>query len=272
MSIYVIVLVLGLILLLVLIVRLTASRCRNKSNADTFDIVKRVGLVYTDSSTIEKIYKMVYEVTRLMDTHEINYWAEGGTLLGAVRHSGIIPWDEDADLQILDTDEHKIVGLGKSLDKSGYEITKTWWGYKIFPKDGKTVVSEKNKDILYDWKFPGLDIFVVTVQENDSGHQVLRYKYTSKYPEVRELFDRCWSYYKDIFPLKKYKFGSFEINGPNNPYTYLNACYGNDWFNVAFMQYNHESETPYKDTVKVYLNNNDRVAARPFFPRTASDY
>jgi lipopolysaccharide cholinephosphotransferase len=221
---------------------------------DNFEVMQREGLIYTDENTIIKLYKMIYIVDRLFKIYNIDYWAEGGTLLGAIRHQGIIPWDEDADLQILDRDEGKIEWIRSSLTKFGYEIMKTWWGYKISPRDGSIVKG-------FNWKYPGLDIFVVTVVKDLNDNDVLRYKY----PQAQEYFKRCWSYYGDIFPLKRYKFGSFEINGPNNPYTYLSSCYGSDWYDVAYMEYNHEREMPYKK-VKINLTDDDRVPAIPLYP------
>lgn len=230
------------------------QRAMSKSLVDNFEIIKRNGLIYTNQNTIKQLYKMTYVVGRILHIYNIDYWAEGGTLLGAVRHKGIIPWDEDADLQIMDKDEWKIELIKEPLERFGYEIIKTWWGYKIFPQDGKKIKG-------YNSKYPGLDIFVATIVEDKDGNKIIKYQY----PIAQEYFGRCWSYYKDIYPIKKYKFGSFTINGPNNPHTYLNSCYGTDWNDVAYMQYDHENEVPYKK-IKINLSEHDRVPGIPFYP------
>jgi hypothetical protein len=61
-------------------------------------------------------------VTELLTHEGITWWADYGTVLGAVRHGGMVPWDKDTDLGVLESDRGKIMDLGRRLKRAGLEF------------------------------------------------------------------------------------------------------------------------------------------------------
>jgi len=81
---------------------------------------------YTVSSTIKKTWAIQLDLMRiLMDVcqqHKLKIWAIGGTLLGAVRHHGFIPWDDDMDFIMPRNDFDKLMKLGPLVFPKPYYL------------------------------------------------------------------------------------------------------------------------------------------------------
>lgn len=70
---------------------------------------------------------------QLCDKHKLNYFVIGGTLLGAVRHHGFIPWDDDIDVGMPRKDYDKLLKFAKELPAplvlEDYHFTKGFRSY-----------------------------------------------------------------------------------------------------------------------------------------------
>lgn len=64
--------------------------------------------------------KLLEELTKICDKNKISFWLQSGTLLGAVRHGGFIPWDDDMDIGMMREDLYKLIDILK--DNKDYTV------------------------------------------------------------------------------------------------------------------------------------------------------
>lgn len=61
---------------------------------------------------------LLKELDYVCKENNLQYWLDGGTLLGAIRHKGFIPWDDDIDVAMLRDDYEKIIDAFKKSSRN----------------------------------------------------------------------------------------------------------------------------------------------------------
>ena len=76
-----------------------------------------------DSTLFKKKILETFKYTqKLLERHNLKYIACGGTVLGAIRHQGFIPWDDDIDIYMPREDYNKLIQLNIESEKEGFQI------------------------------------------------------------------------------------------------------------------------------------------------------
>ena len=114
-----------------------------------------------------RMLELLEAVDKVCKKHDIPYWLSSGTLIGAARHQGFIPWDDDLDIEMLRSDYLRLIEvLPKELpDKYALQTHETDPNYIfIYGKlrDKNSYLEETNS---YDriWQYQGIyiDIFLL---------------------------------------------------------------------------------------------------------------
>jgi phosphorylcholine metabolism protein LicD len=171
--------------------------------------------VNTDKKYIKHLYRCFYDLHNFFVKNNITYFASGGSILGAIRHKGIIPWDDDVDVEVSYRDIPKIFELKKHLLKAGYKIKKH--------KEGWIKIDSIKK---VDGRKSSIDVFPIFFDK----------KRTRFYDEnVENIWPKAYHNIKDIYPLKQVKFGKGVIIVPKNTKPYLDRLYGKSWSKKGYI-------------------------------------
>ena len=163
----------------------------------------------------EMLYKMLQDVTNILDECNISYCVDGGTMLGVARYNKIIPHDDDVDIGVLPHDYLKILKNQQKFIDAGYSVQNDITIFKVFIPNQWV---EFNNKIIGT---PTLDFFRYSLHGS---------YYTLHDLSLRKRWIMAKHHKTDLFPLKKVKFGNLIVNCPKNPNGYLDGTYP-DWRN-----------------------------------------
>lgn len=128
------------------------------------------------------------EIRRVCEENDIRYFLADGSFLGAVRHGGFIPWDDDLDIGMLRSDYEKFCRIAPEKLKPEYCL-QTWYTEKNYGLPfGK--VLKRNTVYLENKKSRRL-------QENGFYVDIFPYDYVPEDPfEQKQLASRLLSVYR----------------------------------------------------------------------------
>ena len=172
----------------------------------------------------ELAIKHLRDMDDILFAEGVDYCVMFGTLLGLLRHDGLIPWDDDLDIIIFDTVkfEEKCRHQFEAKGYVVYDDTRTFdgeekrCGYRIHAEQGLDVPGQP-------WKFPWLGIWEPTIVKSSNG-------------DTMTLLPEEFIYTTDdFFPLERRAFLDFTVSVPRLSEEILKQYYGSDCMEVCML-------------------------------------
>lgn len=122
--------------------------------------------------------EVLQEIDRICKKHNIPYFADWGTLLGAVRHGGFIPWDDDLDITMKRADYDRFLQVAEKEMRNDYKIFTysthpDFWSFlaRFVAKD-RICFEEEHMNKFHGFPYiVGIDIFVLDYVCEDSQRE-----------------------------------------------------------------------------------------------------
>ena len=136
---------------------------------------------HTVSTHVKKVWacelNLLQEFAKVCDKHGLHFWIDSGTLLGAIRHKGFIPWDDDIDVVMFREDYDKLVAIAHSEFKDPY-LFQTAYTEKQFVRGHAQLRDTRTTAIIPEEVYKDfnqgifIDIFVMDYVPDDEKEQI----------------------------------------------------------------------------------------------------
>ena len=127
-----------------------------------------------------RMLEILVEIDKICKKHDIRYWLSSGTLIGAMRHNGFIPWDDDLDIEMMRSDYVRLMEVLPSelpdwLALQNDETDPNYFFYYAKVRDRRSKMLEQNN---YDrlWQEQGIYIDIFPLEQ----HPIWLHKLTEK--------------------------------------------------------------------------------------------
>lgn len=136
------------------------------------------------------ILEIMEYVQKVSEENGISCFLSGGTLLGAIRHKGFIPWDDDADMMLLRKDYEKLIKI-INRDASPYKALSLTSDFEYFLPFAKVVDTRtyvKDQHISYKNSGVSVDLFPIDAlpdcKAKISRHYIIQKKLQAKFENL----------------------------------------------------------------------------------------
>jgi hypothetical protein len=170
-----------------------------------------------DTLTAQTFY--VRRALGFLERHDITYWMCCGSLIGAVRHAGFIPWDDDTDVQVPIEHEDRLLTLQPLMRAEGMVLVPAGGGFKLCRDN---VLAYPFVDLIFVGKrFPSSPRLELAYPRDRRKTRALTFRKARQWP--KECFLE-----RDVFPLVRVPFESFHVYVPNRAVQLICDMYGPD--------------------------------------------
>lgn len=151
-----------------------------------------------------KVHPRLIEMAKLVGSvfksHGLQWFANGGTMLGAASTGAILVWDDDIDIGVKIEGPEDIERIGSTkadLAKMGLDLQRyEKYGWVISDMNG--IPNESNA-----FKYPFIDVWHTTEHKDEAGRS--RWTYD---PIAAKEWPNEWFYDSELFPLRQVPFGT----------------------------------------------------------------